>query len=257
MPNARMPAVFIGHGSPMNALERNRYSDAWSELGATLPVPRAILVVSAHWYVRGVAVTADEHPRTIHDFYGFPRDLYRVRYDAPGDPQLASRLAEMLGTLDVALEDSWGLDHGAWSVLVHMYPEAEIPVLQLALDATRTADFHWAIGAALAPLRDDGVLVLGSGNVVHNLKMIDLYRSGGFDWAERFDEHVRVAIDTNDREALVHPEAHPDGALAVPSPDHYLPLLYACALRTPDDPVTTVVDGMEAGSLSMRSIRVG
>ena len=169
----------------MNALERNRYSDAWSALGAELPLPRAILVVSAHWYVRGVAVTAGERPRTIHDFYGFPRDLYAIRYDAPGDPQLAGRLAEMLGTLDVTLDDSWGLDHGAWSVLVHMYPDAEIPVLQLALDATRAPDFHWAIGAALAPLRDDGVLVLGSGNVVHNLKVMDPY-SGPFDWAAAF-----------------------------------------------------------------------
>ena len=241
----------------MNALERNRYSDAWNALGAALPVPRAILVVSAHWYVRGVAITANERPRTIHDFYGFPRELYDIRYEAPGDPQLAARIAGMLGTLDVSLEESWGLDHGAWSVLVHMYPEAEIPVLQLALDATRPADFHWAIGAALAPLRDEGVLVLGSGNVVHNLKIMDAYRPGGFDWAQRFDEHIRAAIDANDRDALVHPEKHADGALAVPTPDHYLPLLYACALRSPGEPVATVIDGLEAGSLSMRSILVG
>jgi 4,5-DOPA dioxygenase extradiol len=257
MSNARMPAVFLGHGNPMNALERNRYTDAWNALGAALPLPRAILVVSAHWYVRGVAVTANERPRTIHDFYGFPRDLYDVRYEAPGDPQLAARIAEMLGTLDVSLDDTWGLDHGAWSVLVHMYPDAEIPVLQLAIDATRSADFHWAIGAALAPLRDDAVLVLGSGNIVHNLQLIDPALPDGFDWAQRFDEHVRVAIDANDRDALVHPERHPDGALAVPTPEHYLPLLYACALRAPNDPVTTVTDGVEAGSLSMRSIRVG
>jgi 4,5-DOPA dioxygenase extradiol len=241
----------------MNALERNRYTDAWNALGAALPVPRAILVVSAHWYVRGVAVTASERPRTIHDFYGFPRDLYAIRYEAPGDPQLAGRIADMLGTLDVTIDESWGLDHGAWSVLVHMFPDAEIPVLQLALDATRPPEFHWALGAALSPLRDDGVLVLGSGNVVHNLKLLDPYRPGAFDWAERFDEHVRRAIDAGDREALVRYEAHPDGALAVPTPDHYLPLLYACALRAPSDPVTTVVDGMEAGSLSMRAIRVG
>jgi 4,5-DOPA dioxygenase extradiol len=241
----------------MNAIERNRYTEAWSALGAALPTPRAVLVVSAHWYVRGVAVTASERPRTIYDFYGFPRELYDVRYDAPGDPHLAGRIADMLGTLDVALDESWGLDHGSWSVLAHLYPDADVPVLQLSLDATRAADFHWAIGAALAPLRDDGVLVLGSGNLVHNLRLFDSVRPGGFDWAERFDEHVRVAIDAGDREALIHPERHPDGALAVPTPEHYLPLLYACALRAPGDPVRTFVEGLEGGSISMRSIVVG
>lgn len=252
-----MPAVFVGHGSPMNAIESNRYTDAWSALGGSLARPRAILAVSAHWYVRGVAITSNERPRTIHDFYGFPRDLYRARYDAPGDPALAERIAGMLGTLDVALDESWGLDHGTWSVLAHMYPDADIPVLQLALDATRAPEFHWAIGAALAPLRDDGVLVLGSGNLVHNLGLMDGGVAGGFDWAQRFDEHVRRAIEAGDRDALVHPHAHADGALAVPTPEHYLPLLYACALRTRKDPVTTIVDGLDVGSISMRSVLVG
>ncbi len=254
---SRMPAVFLGHGSPMNAIERNRYSEAWSALGERLPQPRAIVVVSAHWFVRGVAVTANERPRTIHDFYGFPRELYAVAYDAPGDPALASRIAEMLGTLDVALDESWGLDHGAWSVLMHLYPDADVPVLQLSLDASKPAAFHWAIGAALGPLRDDRVLVLGSGNVVHNLRTVDFGTSGGFDWAQRFDERVRVALENGDREALIGYDADPDGLRAVPTPEHYLPLLYVAALRAPGEPIETVVEGLEAGSLSMRSIVVG
>jgi 4,5-DOPA dioxygenase extradiol len=252
-----MPAAFVGHGNPMNAIERNVYSEAWHALGERLPRPSAVLVVSAHWFVRGVAVTANERPRTIHDFYGFPRELYDVSYDAPGDPALARRISEMLGTLDVALDESWGLDHGAWSVLVHLYPEADVPVLQLSLDATKSADFHWSIGAALAPLRDDGVLVLGSGNVVHNLRMADFGASGGYDWARRFDRSVAEALDRGDRETLVRYDVASDGRLAVPTPEHYLPLLYVAALRVPGEPLETVVEGLEAGSLSMRSILVG
>ncbi|HTX59943.1 MAG TPA: 4,5-DOPA dioxygenase extradiol [Verrucomicrobiae bacterium] len=253
----RMPAVFVGHGSPMNAIEQNRYTQAWSALGAALPVPRAVLAVSAHWFVRGVAVTANEQPRTIHDFYGFARELYRVRYEAPGDPALARHVSEMLGTLDVALDESWGLDHGAWSVLLHLYPDADVPVVQFALDATKPADLHWAIGAALAPLRDEGVLILGSGNVVHNLAAADFGIGGGFDWAMRFDRHVRDALERGDAQALIRYDAHPDGALAVPTPEHYLPLLYVAALRAPGEPVETIVDGLEAGAISMRSVRIG
>jgi 4,5-DOPA dioxygenase extradiol len=241
----------------MNAIELNRYSQAWRDLGKRLPQPRSIVVVSAHWFVRGVAVTANERPRTIHDFGGFPRKLYEVEYPAPGDPALAQYIVEILPTLDVKLDVSWGLDHGAWSLLVHLYPDADVPVVELSIDATKTAEFHWALGTALARLRDEGVLILGSGNVVHNLELIDLNAGGGFDWAERFDERVRVAIESGDRETLVHYKSDSDGRLAVPTPEHYLPLLYVAALRAPGEPVETVVEGLEAGSLSMRSIAIG
>lgn len=241
----------------MNAVEQNRYTKAWSRLGSALPLPRGIVVVSAHWYADGVAVTAMERPRTIHDFYGFPRELYAVAYDAPGSPELARRVAGLLEPAEVALDRSWGFDHGTWSVLVHLFPEANVPVVQLALDARRSAQEHWELGAQLAPLRDEGILVVGSGNVVHNLRLADFGVDGGYDWAARFDEDARRAIDAGDREALVGYERHPAGPLAVPTPDHYLPLLYATALRRPGDAVTTVAEGLEAGSLSMRAVRVG
>ena len=252
-----MPAAFVGHGSPMNALELNRYSEAWRRLGTALPRPSAILAVSAHWYSDGVALTAMERPRTIHDFYGFPRELYAMRYPAPGAPELAARVAELLAPVEVRLDHGWGLDHGTWSVLAHLFPEADVPVVQLSLDARRPAAFHWDLGAALAPLRDEGVLVLGSGNAVHNLHLVDFGMPGGFDWAVRFDEHVRAAVDGSDRDGLVEYLRHPDGRLAVPTPEHYLPLLYVAALRRGDEPVTTIVEGLEAGSLSMRAIQVG
>jgi len=253
----RMPVVFLGHGSPMNAIEDNRYSQAWRALGRRLPKPRAILCISAHWFVRGIRVTANAQPRTIHDFGGFPRDLYALQYDAPGDPALAERVVEIFPTLDVLEDDTWGLDHGAWSLLVHMYPEADVPVVQLSIDATKPPEFHWALGSALARLRDEGVLVLGSGNVVHNLELIDAQANGGFDWAQRYDERVRVAIQNGEREILVRYNADPDGKLAVPTPEHYLPLLYVMGLRTAGETIETVVDGLEFGSISMRGITIG
>ena len=254
---ARMPAVFLGHGNPMNALEHNVYTDAWHELGQALPHPRAVLAISAHWYTRGVGVTAMAQPRTIHDFSGFPPELFAVEYPAPGDPELAREVVGLLGTEMVGLDDAWGLDHGTWSLLAHVYPNAEVPVVQLSIDGTRDAEWHWDLASLLAPLRDDGVLVLGSGNIVHNLGRITWGSNTPFDWTVRFDEYVREAIDAGNRHALTHYLDHPDGALACPSPDHYLPAIYVAALRRPDEPVATVVSGYDLGSLSMRSFRVG
>lgn len=252
-----MPVAFIGHGSPMNALERNRYSDAWRAFGASLRRPKAILMVSAHWYTSGVAVTAMDRPRTIHDFYGFPRELYAIQYPAPGSPELAQRVATLLEPYGASLDSSWGLDHGTWSVLVHLAPEADVPVVQLAIDARRPAAFHWELATALQPLRDEGVLVLGSGNVVHNLRAIDFGLEGGYGWADEFDAYVRDALERGDGKALVGYDRHPAGSLAVPTPDHYLPALYAAALRRDGERASTIVEGMGAGSLSMRSFAIG
>ncbi len=252
-----MPVLFLGHGSPMNAIERNGYADAWRSAGAGLPRPSAIVVISAHWYRSGAAVTVMERPRTIHDFYGFPPELYAINYPAPGSPELAKRVAALAAPVDVELDEAWGLDHGAWSVLVHLLPAADVPVIQLAIDARRPPRFHWNLGATLAPLRDEGVLIVGSGNVVHNLRLADFGLGGGYDWAVTFDELMRKALDGGDREALVDYRRHPGGTLAVPTPDHYLPLLYAAALRRPGEGVATVVDGLVAGSLSMRSVQIG
>src|SRR5882762_9626213 len=201
--HSRMPVVFFGHGSPMNTLERNKYTESWRALGESIPRPKAILCVSAHWYTEGTAVTAMREPKTIHDFYGFPQALFDVRYPAPGDPQLASRVRELLEPVEVRLDESWGLDHGTWSVLKHAYPGAEIPVVQLSIDGTQPPQFHYEVGKRLAPLRDEGVLVAGSGNVVHNLRLMK--RAGGapFDWAVRFNERIREALASRNHRVLV------------------------------------------------------
>jgi 4,5-DOPA dioxygenase extradiol len=254
----RMPALFVGHGNPMNALERNAYTDAWRALGRSLPRPRAVLCISAHWYVRTTMVTAMATPRTIHDFGGFPPELFAVRYDAPGSPALAEEIRRLLAPLDIGLDQAWGLDHGTWSVLVHMFPEADVPVVQLSIDRAQPASFHYRLGAALAPLSDDGVLVLGSGNVVHNL---ETYAWGGhpsdaFDWALRFDDRVRRLLDDGDHDPLVNYEQMgPDGRLAVPTPDHFLPLLYVIGAG-PGRPVSYPVQGIEGGSISMLTVRL-
>jgi len=254
----RMPVVFFGHGSPMNTLDRNPYTESWRRLGNSVPKPRAILCVSAHWYTEGTAVTAMDKPKTIHDFYGFPQALFDVQYPAPGDPHLASRVRELLEPVDVRLDESWGLDHGTWSVLKHAYPGAEIPVVQLSVDGTQPPLFHYETGKRLAPLRDEGVLVAGSGNVVHNLRLMK--RAGGapFDWAVRFNERIRQALSSRDHRVLVDFEKlGEDARLSVPTPEHYLPLLYIAALQGDDEPMSLVVDGYDLGSVGMLTAVAG
>jgi 4,5-DOPA dioxygenase extradiol len=258
MTAGRMPAAFIGHGSPMNAIEANRYAEAWRAFAATFPRPRAILCVSAHWFTNGLAVTAMERPRTIHDFGGFPEALYAMEYPAPGDPELARAIERRLEPAEVALDQRWGLDHGSWSVLVHMYPEADVPVVQLALDGTEPPDAHWEFARKLAALRDDGVFVLGSGNVVHNLRACSFEPNAPpYEWNLSFDRYIRDALERRDAAALFDYAARPDGRLAVPTPEHYLPLLYPAAMRGDDDALETIVDGYEAGAISMYAFRIG
>jgi 4,5-DOPA dioxygenase extradiol len=255
-----MPVVFFGHGSPMNAIENNAHTEAWAAMGRELPRPRAILAVSAHWYVPGTKLTAAAQPRTIHDFGGFPRALYEVAYPAAGDPALVDRVVELLAPLPVGRDARWGLDHGTWSVLTHAYPLADLPVVQLSIDETRPAAFHYALGQRLAPLRDEGVLIVGSGNVVHNLHTLawGQHRPEPYDWAERFEMRVRAALETGDDEALVDYEQHGrDALLAVPTPDHYFPLLYVLGARRPGDAVRFPTAGCEVGSISMLTAVLG
>jgi 4,5-DOPA dioxygenase extradiol len=259
--SARLPAVFLGHGNPMNALLENSWTRAWSALGATLvPRPRAVLAVSAHWYVAGSAVTAMPAPRTIHDFGGFPRELFAVRYPAPGDPALAARVRELLAPSPVESDYSWGLDHGTWSVLRHVFPQAEVPVVQLSIDETRSAAFHHELGKRLRALRDEGVLIVGSGDVVHNLHT---YAWGGhpakpYDWALRFETTVRERLASSDQAALIdYAASGTDALLSVPTPEHYLPLLYVLGASFPEDLVTFPAEGIDGGSVSMLAVRFG
>jgi len=255
-----MPAAFLGHGSPMNTLEDNRYTAAWRAFGAALsPRPRAVLVVSAHWYLNATAVTAMPAPRTIHDFFGFPEALFRFGYPARGSPELAAEVAELLRPEAVGLDrESWGLDHGAWSVLAHVFPEADVPVVQLSVNAAKSLAEHRALGARLAPLRERGVLVLGSGDVVHNLRRIDFSRpDAAFDWALRFDAAAREVMTTNPA-ALDALEKHPDYALSVPTPEHFLPLAYLAGLaQAAARPADVLIEGCSMGSISMTCYTLG
>ncbi|HKZ74460.1 MAG TPA: 4,5-DOPA dioxygenase extradiol [Steroidobacteraceae bacterium] len=256
-----MPAVFVGHGNPMNAILDNGFSRAWKNLGRELPKPQAILCISAHWYTPEVAVTAMAWPRTIHDFGGFPRGLFEVEYQAPGSPELAERVRDLLNTTHVRLDyEEWGLDHGTWSVLCHMYPEAEVPVVQLSIDETRPAEWHYELAARLESLRDERVLIMGSGNLVHNLHAYAWGRRDvpALDWAERFDLEARTLIAKGRHEPLIAYERMGyDAALSAPTPDHYLPLLYVLAQQRPGDAVSFPVRGFDGGSVSMLSIRIG
>lgn len=255
---ALMPALFIGHGSPMNALERNAYTEAWRALGASLPQPKAVLCVSAHWLTRGLAVTAMPQPRTIHDFGGFPRELFAVQYPAPGAPALAARVAELLAPLPVAQDQSWGLDHGAWSVLVHLFPDAEVPVLQLSLDASQPEAFHYALGQKLATLREEGVLILGSGNVVHNLRTLQWHGGAAYGWAAQFNDWARARILAGEHQALIDWRSQGEaGRLSVPTTEHYWPLLPVLGAQRPGETAEIVADGIEMGSISMLAVRVG
>jgi 4,5-DOPA dioxygenase extradiol len=255
-----MPAVFFGHGNPLNALARNEYTEGWAAVGRAVPRPRAVLCVSAHWYVPGTAVTATQAPRTIHDFGGFPRELYEVQYPAPGDPELAARVRDLLAPDNVGLDYRWGLDHGTWSVLRHVFPEADVPVVQLSIDETQAPPFHYELARRLAPLRDEGVLVVGSGNLVHNLHTYawGRHETGPFDWAVRFEERARrLLLDGEDAPLVAYETMGRDALLAAPTPDHYLPLLYVIALRREGEAVTFPVEGVDGGSISMLSVRVG
>ena len=254
-----MPAVFFGHGNPMNAIETNRYTEAWRAFGASIPKPKAVLAISAHWYINATAALATPIPRTIHDFYGFPQALFDVEYPAQGDPELAAALQDLAKPTWVGLDrDSWGLDHGTWSVLVHVFPEADVPVIQLSIDATKPASYHLELGRRLGALRDQGVLILGSGNIVHNLGLVNFRQPDvAYDWATRFDADMQRYIANGDEQAMIDPHRHPDGSLAVPTPDHYLPLLYVAGLRRTDDDVDVLVDGVDLGSVSMTTVRLG
>jgi 4,5-DOPA dioxygenase extradiol len=253
-----MPALFVGHGSPMNALELNGFTRAWRALGRALPRPRAILAISAHWFIGATAVTAMKLPRTIHDFYGFPRPLFDFEYPAIGSPELAGEVAEAVKPGWVGLDqDQWGLDHGTWSVLAHLYPEADVPVVQLSINALEPFAYHLELGARLAPLRERGILILSSGNVVHNLRLVEWDRpTAGADWARRFDEAVMVQM-TDDPSALPRLAGHPDFARAVPTPDHFIPLLYTAGIAAAEGRAQPLIQGYSLGSLSMTSYNVG
>lgn len=254
-----MPAGFIGHGSPMNTLEHNRFTAAWRAFGGCVPTPRAVLVVSAHWYTNATAVTAMASPRVIHDFYGFPQELFDFDYPAPGHPEVAELVAETVKPRWVGLDlDSWGLDHGTWSVLAHMFPDVDVPVVQLSINALQPLDYHLDLGARLAPLRSQGVLIVGSGNIVHNLRRIDWSSpDGATDWNRRFDDAAATQLRENPGDILKLTE-HADFDLAVPTPDHFIPMLYLAALSAAaDDRPEPFVEGPAFGSISMTSYALG
>jgi len=255
-----MPVVFFGHGSPMNTLVRNRYTEAWHALAGALPGPRAIVVVSAHWYVPGVRVTASSRPATIHDFNSrFDPSLFAFRYPSPGSAGVADRIAELLAPEPVERDATWGIDHGAYSVLAHLYPAADVPVVQLALDRTKSPEEHYRLARRLAPLRREGVLIVGSGNVVHNLELAEPRRDvAPFAWAERYAERVRAHVAGKDHDRLVgYRKDGDDARFAVPTPDHYLPFLYVLAQQQSDEPAAIFADGIEGGAISMLSFSFG
>jgi 4,5-DOPA dioxygenase extradiol len=255
-----MPAVFFGHGNPLNALLSNEYTAGWAAIGASVPRPKAVLSVSAHWYVPETAVTVMQAPRTIHDFGGFPRELYEFKYPAPGAPELARRVQALLAPTPVRLDAEWGLDHGTWSVLCHVYPQADVPVVQLSIDETQPAAFHYELAKRLAPLRDEGVLIIGSGNLVHNLHTYawGQHVVAPFEWGVRFETRARELMLAGEHRPLIAYETlGRDALLSIPTPDHYLPLLYVLALYRAGEPVSFPVAGVDGGSISMLSVQVG
>lgn len=255
-----MPAIFFGHGNPLNAIAANQYTEGWAAMGRNLSRPKAVLCISAHWYLPQTGVTVSTAPRTIHDFGGFPRELYQVQYPAPGDPELARRVQQLLAPTSVRLDDRWGLDHGAWAVLCHVFPEADIPIVQLSVDETQPAEFHYELGRRLAPLREEGVLIVGSGNIVHNLHAYSWGRhiQEPFDWAVRFEQLAREAMLAGDHKPLVSYERlGEDARLSAPTPDHYLPLLYVLGAQQRGDAVTFPIEGVDGGAVSMLTVQLG
>jgi 4,5-DOPA dioxygenase extradiol len=257
--NTHTPAAFLGHGSPMNTLEHNAYTSAWREFGAALHKPKAVLMISAHWFTPGTHVTAMQAPETIHDFRGFPQALFDFRYPAPGSPELARRVAQLLQPLEVGLDEKWGLDHGAWSVLAHVFPGADVPVVQLSIDRTQPPQWHYDLAKRLAPLREEGVLIVGSGDVVHNLGIMNWREQNvAFDWAVRFNDLVKSHLAQPDHPTLINYEKlGEDARLSIPTPEHYLPLLYVIAVQRPEDKLSIVSDGIVGGSISMLSVAIG
>lgn len=255
-----MPALFFGHGNPMHAIQKNEYTEAWARIGRELPRPRAVLIVSAHWYLPGTMVTAMERPRTIHDFGGFPRELFEVQYPAPGSVELAQRVGELLEPIDIALDQGWGLDHGTWAVLRHVYPHADVAIVQLSIDETQPAQFHYDVGRQLGALREEGILIAGSGNLVHNLHAYGWGRHvpEPYDWAVRFESGAREMMKARQHEPLINYESlGRDAMLSAPTPDHYLPLLYVLGTQREDDQVSFPVEGVDGGSISMLSVQIG
>jgi 4,5-DOPA dioxygenase extradiol len=255
-----MPSIFFGHGNPMNAIQRNAHTEAWWAIGSAIPRPKAILCVSAHWYEAGAAVTVATAPQTIHDFGGFPRELYEVEYPAPGDPALARRVPELLAPVPVSLDSEWGLDHGAWSVLCHVFPKADVPTVQLRMDRTQPPEYHYEIGRRLAPLREEGILIAGSGNLVHNLREYAWGREGvePYDWALRFETQARELMAAGNHSALAHYDRLGSDAMrSAPTPEHYLPLLYILGTQQAGERIAFPVEGIEGGSLSMLAVQVG
>ena len=258
--NMPMPCAFFGHGNPMITLGANQYTTGWSAFGSNMPRPRAVLCVSAHWYIPATQITAASAPRTIHDFGGFPRQLYEISYPAPGDPALAEQVKQLLQPISVVLDENRGLDHGAWTILRHILPQADIPVIQLSVDSSQPPSFHYQIGRKLRALRDQGVLIIGSGNIVHSLSRYVWDDPGvtPFEWATSFDLKVRDLVKSAEDEKLLdYLKLGSDAALAVPTPDHFLPLLYVIAMRDQGEPVSFPMSGFDGGSMSMTAIRIG
>jgi len=259
--NKKMPLLFLGHGSPMNAIEENEFVSGFRDIAKTLPRPAAILCISAHWFTRGSKVTAMEKPETIHDFGGFPKALYDIQYPAKGHPALAKQIKDILSPTPIELDESWGLDHGTWSVIKHLYPKADIPVIQLSIDYTQEAAYHYDLAKRLSPLREKGILIIGSGNIVHNLGLVDFENfdmdNYGYEWAVEARETVNNLLITGDDQSLIHYEKLGKAVqLAVPSPDHYLPLIYILGLKQKEETMILFNDKMVAGSLSMTSLKI-
>lgn len=256
-----MPVLFIGHGSPMNGIEDNEFSQRWTQMAKEIPTPAAVLVVSAHWFSKGTRITAMDFPETIHDFGGFPQDLFDVQYPAPGNPALAMETASLIHSAHVELDHDWGLDHGAWSVVRHMYPEAKIPVLQLSIDYSKPPQYHYDLAKELYGLRKKGVLIIGSGNMVHNLRMVSWQNMNnpgfGFDWALKMNDTFKQLINDGDYKPLINYESlGAESKLAIPTPEHYLPLLYSLGLKGSNDSVSFFNDKAVAGSLTMTSVLI-